>query len=204
LIIKVNNDRATSLDAIVSPRYIGPPFILNDITCALQVDGMLPPRKLNYWLLFGLLALGGATGCVERRMVIVTDPYPVAANAIVYDERNQPIGGTPVDKPFTYYGKYRFRIVKDGFETLDVEQNVRAPWYEWPGLDFISENLIPWTIRDVRPFRYTLQPAQVRPPENLLREGEMLRDYARTIGAPIPDLNAPGNGPITVLGGPTP
>jgi hypothetical protein len=118
----------------------------------------------------------------------------------VYDEKNQPIGGTPVDKPFTYYGKYRFRIVKDGYETLDVEQRVRAPWYEWPGLDFISENVIPWTIRDVRQFRYTLQPAQVRPPENLLREGEALREYGKTIGAPLPDVNPPG----LVLGAPTP
>src|SRR2546421_1747574 len=128
--------------------------------------------RRGFWFLLGLATLLGATGCVERRMVILTDPYPGATNAIVYDEKNQPIGGTPVDKPFTYYGKYRFRIVKDGFETLDTEQHVRAPWYEWPGLDFVSENLIPWTIRDVRYFRYQMQPAQVRPPENLLREGE--------------------------------
>src|SRR5207244_2164644 len=129
--------------------------------------------------------LSGLTGCVERCMVIIADPYPAAANAIVYDEKNQPIGGTPVDKPFVYYGKYRFRIVKDGFETLDVEQRVRAPWYELPGLDFISENLIPWTIRDVRYFRYTLTPAQVRPAEDLLREGELLRAYGWTIGPPL-------------------
>jgi hypothetical protein len=153
-----------------------------------------------FGLLVALVVSGGATGCVERRMVIYSDPYPGAVNAIVYDEKNQPIGGTPVDKPFTYYGKYRFRIVKDGYETLDVEQRVRAPWYEWPGLDFISENVIPWTIRDVRQFRYTLQPAQVRPPENLLREGEALREYGKTIGAPLPDVNPPG----LVLGAPTP
>jgi hypothetical protein len=146
-----------------------------------------------------MLFIAGASGCVERRMVLITDPYPVAANAIVFDEKNQPIGGTPVDKPFTYYGKYRFRIVKDGFETLDVEQNVKAPWYEWPGLDFISENLIPWTIRDVRYFRYVMQPAQVRPPENLLREGELLRDYARGIGTPGFE---PAVMPATFLGSP--
>ena len=81
------------------------------------------------WFLFSAMLLCGATGCVERRMVIIAEPYPGAANAIVYDEKGQPIGGTPVDKPFTYYGKYRFRIVKDGFEPLDVEQRVRAPWY---------------------------------------------------------------------------
>lgn len=155
-------------------------------------------RSASKLLLAGLLLLG-ATGCVERRMVIVTEPYPGAANAIVYDEKNQSPGGTPVDKPFTYYGKYRFRIVKDGFETLDVEQNVKAPWYEWPGLDFISENLIPWTIRDRREFRYVMQPTQVRPPENLLREGETLRGYASGVGTPGFE---PAVMPATFLGAP--
>jgi hypothetical protein len=154
-------------------------------------------RSVAHLALLMLLIAG--SGCVERRMVIVTEPYPVAANAIVFDEKNQPIGGTPVDKPFTYYGKYRFRIVKDGFETLDVEQNVKAPWYEWPGLDFISENLIPWTIRDRREFRYVMQPLQVRPPENLLREGEVLRGYAQGIGTPGFE---PAVMPATYLGAP--
>ena len=138
-----------------------------------------------------------ATGCVERRMIIVSDPAPAATGAIVYDEREQPIGSTPVDKTFVYYGKYRFRIVKDGYETLDVEQRVRAPWYEFPGLDFIAENVIPWTIRDVRYFRYTLQPAEVRPPEQVLGNGEALRAYGKTQGPP--DLNPPVGAPPTVL-----
>ena len=156
------------------------------------------------WWLIGLFALLGAAGCVERRMVIIAEPFPAAANAIVYDEKNQPIGGTPVDKPFTYYGKYRFRIAKDGFETLDVEQRVRAPWYELPGLDFISENLIPWTIRDVRYFHYQLQPALVRPPEELLKDAQNLRSYGQTVGTPIPDLNPPIGAAPTVLQNPIP
>lgn len=153
------------------------------------------------WAAF--VVLGGATGCVERRMVIVTDPYPDAVNAIVYDEKDQPIGGSPVDKPFTYYGKYRFRIVKDGFDTLDVEQRVRAPWYELPGLDFISENLIPFTIRDVRYYTYVMQRPPVRPPDQTLREGEALRGYARPIGPQLPELNPPVGAAPTVLGTPT-
>ncbi len=155
------------------------------------------------WLL-ALATLSALTGCVERRMVIIADPYPAAAGAIVYDEKNQPLSGSPADKPFTYYGKYNFRIVKDGFETLDVEQRVRAPWYELPGLDFISENLIPWTIRDVRYFRYTLTPSQVRVPEDLLREGEQLRAYGKTIGTPAIDPSFMAPPPTTVLGTPTP
>lgn len=159
------------------------------------------PRLRTSWCL-ALTLLLGASGCVERRMVIITDPYPAASNAIVYDERNQPLGGSPVDKPFTYYGKYRFRIVKDGFEPLVVEQRVRAPWYELPGLDFISENLIPWTIRDVRVFRYVLQPAQVQSLDKLLQDAEALGAYAGTIGEPLPDPNPRPVTPATVLGPP--
>jgi hypothetical protein len=151
-------------------------------------------RPSRCWML--ILPALFLAGCVERRMVIIT---PDASNAVVYDERNQPIGATPVDKTFTYYGKYRFRIVKDGYEPLVVEQRVRAPWYEFPGLDFISENLIPWTIRDVRYFHYVLTPAQVRDPETLYREAEMLRQYGWTIGTPVPDLNPPAGAAPQIL-----
>ncbi len=161
----------------------------------LQRTGLL-------FALTALVVLGGATGCVERRMVIIADPFPDASNAIVYDEKDQPIGGTPVDKPFTYYGKYRFRIVKDGFDTLDVEQRVRAPWYELPVLDFISENLIPWTIRDVRYYTYVMNRPAIRPPDQTLREVEALRAYGRTLGPQTPELNPPVGAPPTVLGGP--
>lgn len=152
------------------------------------------------WLLAVAILIAGS-GCVERRMVIITEPY----GAIVYDEKNQPIGAGPVDKPFTYYGKYRFRIAKDGYETVVVEQRVRAPWYELPGLDFFAENVIPWTIRDVRVFRYALPPAQIRSPEQLTLEAEQLAIYGRTIGVPLPpELNPPSGAAPTVLGPPTP
>jgi hypothetical protein len=166
------------------------------------MDRHMLPRLA--WLL-PLVVILGVTGCVERRMVIIADPYPDAVNAIVYDEKDQPIGGSPVDKPFTYYGKYHFRIVKDGYETLDVDQRVRPPWYEWPGLDFISENLVPWTIRDVRYYRYTLQRKEIRPnlPEQVLQQGELLRAYGKTIGAPAIDPSYVV-APATVLGNPVP
>lgn len=146
-------------------------------------DRKKPLLLRRSWLLAVALVLG-ATGCVERRMVIITEPY----GAIVYDEKNQPIGAGPVDKPFVYYGKYRFRIAKDGYETLVVEQRVRSPWYELPGLDFISENLIPWTIRDVRYFRYEMRPIlpmdPQRSPEQVLLKATQLKTVGQSIGEP--------------------
>ena len=159
---------------------------------------LLPRLRLpREWMLVVAILLGAA-GCVERRMIINTEPY----GAIVYDEKNQAIGAGPnVDKPFTYYGKYNFRIVKDGYETLDVEQRVRSPWYELPGLDFISENLIPWTIRDVRVYKYVLQPLQVRTPAQVLADATLLKKYGMTIGEPSPQFTPAPTG--TVLLPPT-
>jgi hypothetical protein len=153
-------------------------------------------QRRGWW--FGLLIALSMAGCVERRMVIITEP----TGAIVYDEKNQPLGGGPVDKPFTYYGTYSFRLAKDGYETQVFEQRVRAPWYELPGLDFFSENLIPWTIRDVRYYRYVLQPTQVVPPEQLLQQAQRLRDYGKTKG--VPDLNPPAGAAPQVLMPPVP
>ena len=129
---------------------------------------------------------GLLTGCVERRFVITTE-MPGCRRApsrlVVYDEKGIPIGALPVDRQFTYYGKYRFTLVKDGCETMIVEEKVRAPFYEWFGLDFIAENIIPFTIRDVRRFHYVLQFAKVDPPETVLHRRRP-REKGRTIGTP--------------------
>jgi hypothetical protein len=132
-----------------------------------------------------LLAL--LSGCVERTMVITSEPF----GAIVFDERNVPLSATPADKSFTYYGKYRFTLVKDGYETLIVEESVIAPWYEWGPLEFISENLIPWTVRDVHRFHYKLQPVRIIPTRQVLEQGMPLRDKSKTIGEPLPPSPLP-------------
>lgn len=133
----------------------------------------------------GLLLAGLAGGCVERRFVITSDP----PGAIVYDENNIPIGATPVDKPFTYYGKYRFTLVKDGYQTMVVEENIRPPWYQYFLLDFLSENVIPYQFRDIRRMGadtgYPLQPMQIVPPEPVLKSAEELRVFGRSVGAPV-------------------
>jgi len=53
------------------------------------------------------------TGCVERRYVIYTDP----PGAMVL-RNGQTLNATPVDDHFVYYGKYKFTIFADGYETL--------------------------------------------------------------------------------------
>jgi hypothetical protein len=131
-----------------------------------------------------MIALAGLvlTGCVERRFVISTDPF----GAVVYDMCDQPMGLSPADKSFTYYGRYRFKLVKDGYKTMIVEERIKAPWYEWPGLDFISENLLPYTVRDIRRLNYKLEPVEIVSPDKVQVDGEMLRQRGATIGTTAP------------------
>ena len=84
-------------------------------------------------------------GCVQRRMTIRSNP----PGALVYVDDYQ-IGTTPVSTDFIYYGTRKIRLVKDGYETLTVRQPFPIPWYEIFPLDFVTENLWPWEIRDER------------------------------------------------------
>lgn len=111
-----------------------------------------------------------ATGCVQRRMTVRSN----VPGAQVYVD-NYEIGRTPVSTDFIYYGQRDIRLVKDGYETLKVKQTVNAPWYQYPGIDFIVENLWPWEIRDERNFNYQMQPQYLVPTETILSRAEEMR-----------------------------
>jgi hypothetical protein len=147
------------------------------------------------WLILSVLALTAfaQTGCVERRYVIVTDP----PGAVV--ERNgQLLGATPVDDHFVYYGKYQFKIVKPGYETLQVVQDIPPPWYEYLGIDFFSENIWPFMIIDRREFHYQLPPVMQPQINDLLREADNLRNRGKSIQPP-PGSAAAVAGPPPVV-----
>jgi hypothetical protein len=125
------------------------------------------------------LAGVGLSGCVERRYVIESDP-PGALVLV----NGQPLGTTPVDGYFIYYGDYNFTLIKDGYQTKQVTQKLTSPWFELPPFDFATENLYPGKIEDVRRFRYCLDPlVQVRTDE-LLRQAEELRNRGKSVGEP--------------------
>jgi hypothetical protein len=137
----------------------------------------------------GAVACGLLTGCVERRFVITTPPEQAGAAVFI---NGRPVGPAPADRQFVYYGTYRFTLVHDGYETLVADAPIKVPWYELGPLEFISENMIPWTIRDVRRLHFEMKPAQIVPPEALLSTAEQLRARGRSIGtAPVPNMPAP-------------
>src|SRR5262249_50242506 len=137
--------------------------------------------KRSAWLGLALILTALSAGCVTRRYVITSDP----PGAIVYRE-GQPIGATPVEQPFLYYGKYRFRLVKDGYQPLDVEPDLCPPWYEWPGLDFFSETLIPYHFRAIQPLHYQLVPLEPVRHDDVRRRAQELRDQGKTIQPHVP------------------
>ena len=127
-----------------------------------------------------LLAVATA-GCVQRRMTIRSNP----PGALVYVDDYQ-IGTTPVSHDFVYYGTRKIRLVKDGYETLTVRQPFPIPWYEYFPLDFVSENLIPWEIRDERVVDLAMAPAAATPPEVVVARAEQARLAAGSLPAAVP------------------
>ncbi|MFO0788877.1 MAG: PEGA domain-containing protein [Pirellulales bacterium] len=164
-------------------------------------------RLLSAWLLIAMLL--PAAGCVRRRLNVRTNP----PGALVYVD-NQQIGTTPCSVDFTYYGTREIRLIKPGYETLTVNQPIPTPWYQYPGLDFISENLVATKIRDNRTVTYDLAPQVIVPTEQLIGRGNQLRQDAlqypvAPAGATIPAAGppvAPGVpvGPAVPVGPPIP
>ncbi len=110
-------------------------------------------------------------------MIVRSNP----PGAVVYIDDYE-IGTTPVATNFTYYGKRKIRLVKNGYETLTVMQPVPAPWYQIIPLDFITENLIPGKIHDTRTLDYPLAPQLIVPSEQLLDRAEGLRRETHSSG----------------------
>jgi hypothetical protein len=93
---------------------------------------------------------------------------------------------TPADGFPLFNGAYDITLVRDGYQTLKVHQDIPAKWYEIPPLDFVSENLVPWTIRDVRRFSYVLQPLSMPNSQEVVQRAQELQTRGQAIGSPAP------------------
>lgn len=111
-----------------------------------------------------------ASGCVRRRMTIRSSP----PGALVFVD-GQEIGRTPVATPFIYYGTRNLRLVKDGYETISINQPFHAPWYQVPPLDFVSENMVPHELRDERVVDFEMVPMANVSMDDVLIHADQLR-----------------------------
>ncbi|WP_152052825.1 PEGA domain-containing protein [Tautonia marina] len=120
-----------------------------------------------------------AVGCVERRYTIRTDP----PGALVF-VNGEESGISPVSVSYEYYGDRRVTIQAEGYETIQTELPIPAPWWNNAFTGFFTENLIPFTLRDEREFRFTMAPAVSPETGDLVGRGQQLRQQAQ---APPPE-----------------
>lgn len=144
-------------------------------------------RVLAATVVIGFVGLVSFAGCVQRRMTIRSNP----PGALVYVDDYQ-LGSTPVSTDFVYYGTRKIRLVKDGYETLTVRQPFPLPWYQVFPLDFVTENLWPWEIRDERVVDLAMMPAAAIAPEEVVGRAEVAR-LASGSGSmtPVPLMTPP-------------
>lgn len=124
-------------------------------------------------LLLSIAALC-TVGCIERTITINTEPQD--ATVLLND---QEVGRSPVRVPFTWYGDYDIIVRKKGYKAVHTHHNVRAPWYELPGIDIVTECLIPFTVHDDRVLEtIALEPAQPPSKDELLNAAAEMRQRA--------------------------
>jgi len=139
---------------------------------------------------FGLAAVL-TTGCVERYMVIRSEP----AGAPVWVDEVR-IGQTPLTHPFHHYGTRRVRVgpVRDeggaiAYGEAERLVEISPPWYEKFPLDFFSEVLYPWTLLDEHTVEFELLP----PSEQGEHYGE---ERAREVLKQAEELRQEGLSPV--------
>ena len=146
-------------------------------------------RTPSNFLLIAIAAAVISSGCNSVQRKILVRSYPEGA-LVTIDK--QPIGHTPVAVPFTYYGTREIQLEMDGFQTKKVKHRFSPPWYQFPPVDFVTDNFWPREIRDTRIVNFELNP-QTTVDENYLidRAGQMRGDvYRGTVAMPMAKADA--------------
>ena len=134
-------------------------------------------------LLVIVLTLCFEMGCVRRRMCIRTfhEGYSQPITGAMVYVNKRPVGSTPVSCDFTHYGTMEFTVIKEGYEPLTEYRKVRAPWYQWPGIDFFSEVVWPQKITDTKQIDFQLRPARIHTQDELIDRAESMRRESQSL-----------------------
>jgi hypothetical protein len=137
-----------------------------------QYEGFAGYRLAAFVLLVAVVA--AFAGCIERTVSINTEPE----DAVVF-LNDQEVGRSPVKVPFTWYGDYDIIIRKPGYKTVQTHEKLNTPWYALPGLDIITECLVPFTIHDDRVVdTVVLEPSERPTDEAMLQAAAEMRERA--------------------------
>ena len=77
--------------------------------------------------------------------------------------RREKVGTTPCEVAYTWYGTRVLVLELRGFSLVRKEIVLDPPWWQLLPIDFITDVLIPMTIRDRLSVSYTLEQAPVSP-----------------------------------------
>ena len=122
-----------------------------------------------------LLAVLPLAGCVDRLISLRSEPS--GADVYVDGEKR---GQTPLDVPYLWYGTREILLEKRGYREIRERVALNPPWWQYPGLDFVTEVLLPFTITDREEFSFTLERAPLSREEidGVLRRAEETRARA--------------------------
>jgi len=118
----------------------------------------------------GLAVIMALGGCVERKLTVNTEP----SGAVVW-LNDEEIGTSPVTVEFNWYGDYKVRIFKDGYETLNTHRKLERPTHDKFPFDFFAEVLSPKQIVDEYEWEFVLTTYQAPERENLIEKAEALK-----------------------------
>jgi hypothetical protein len=121
--------------------------------------------------LVALIALAIAmTGCVERKLTINTNPP--GGLVVLNDEE---VGVAPVTVNFSWYGDYKVRILKEGYEILNTHRMLKAPLHDGFPFDLFAEILWPGRIIDEYEWTFDLAEYQAPDRDKLIESAQEIR-----------------------------
>jgi len=131
------------------------------------------------WICVAACGCGGVT----RELTIKTAP----SGALV-ELNDEQIGVSPVSVSFNWYGDYRVRVSKSGYETLNTHRRLKAPWYDGAPFDFIGSFLWPRRTVDTYEWTFELTPVQPASRDAVIEaaqrlESEALVEFEKPVGA---------------------
>jgi len=112
-------------------------------------------------------------GCVERKLTITSEPE--GAVVVLND---QEMGKTPLTIDFQWYGDYDVILRKPGRQTFSGGKRLHAPIWQWPILDFVSEVLLPITLRDHPRWHFKLPLSEAVPRKVLVSRARSMQPKA--------------------------
>ncbi|MHC4165750.1 MAG: PEGA domain-containing protein [Planctomycetota bacterium] len=122
-------------------------------------------------LILCLVAVLAASGCVERKLTINTEPQ--GALVVLNDEE---IGESPTTVNFDWYGHYNIRISKEGYETLSTHRELKAPLHDEFPFDFFAQIVNPNRIVDSYEWTFELSPRRQISREELIQKAQEAKE----------------------------